>query len=150
MKKSLLIMFSFLLVSSVILFGSNEKAQAASYSSWQHPYGFKKSCKVRVITDASTYTKRATTVDAKIEQNGNCGKLYYAMYLADRNSNTFSIGNGKRGEFSHSSPWKSFSLRSVHKTQSTTVQVYLFHKKNSDENVETPSAWSKTIKIYGR
>ncbi|AGI28803.1 MULTISPECIES: hypothetical protein [Bacillus] len=149
MKKSLLILFSFLLVSSVVLFGSNEKAQAATYSGWQHPYGFNKSCKVRVITDASTYTKRATTVDAKVEQNGNCGKLYYRMYLAYKNANFGSIGDDQTGEFSSSTPWKSFSIRSVKQTQTTSIHVHLSKKKNSGYGDE-PRAYSKSIKIYGR
>lgn len=148
-KKSLLILFSFLLVSSVVLFGSNEKAQAATYSGWQHPYGFNKSCKVRVITDASTYTKRATTVDAKVEQNGNCGKLYYRMYLAYKNANFGSIGDDQTGEFSSSTPWKSFSIRSVKQTQTTSIHVHLSKKKNSGYGDE-PRAYSKSIKIYGR
>ncbi|WP_051129448.1 hypothetical protein [Bacillus subtilis] len=149
MKKSLLILFSFLLVSSVVLFGSNEKAQAATYSGWQHPYGFNKSCKVRVITDASTYTKRATTVDAKVEQNGNCGKLYYRMYLAYKNAKFGSIGDDQTGEFSSSTPWKSFSIRSVKQTQTTSIHVHLSKKKNSGYGDE-PRAYSKSIKIYGR
>ncbi|WP_416722962.1 hypothetical protein [Bacillus stercoris] len=149
MKKSLLILFSFLLVSTVVLFGSNEKAQAATYSGWQHPYGFNKSCKVRVITDASTYTKRATTVDAKVEQNGNCGKLYYIMYLAYKNANFGSIGDDQTGEFSSSTPWKSFSIRSVKQTQTTSIHVHLSKKKNSGYGDE-PRAYSKNIKIYGR
>lgn len=149
MKKSLLILFSFLLVSSVVLLGSNEKAQAATYSGWQHPYGFNKSCKVRVITDASTYTKRATTVDAKVEQNGSCGKLYYRMDLAYKNANFMSIGDIQTGYFSGSTPWKSFNIRSVKQTQTTSIHVYLSKKKSSGYGDE-PRAYSKSIKIYGR
>ncbi|SDB87782.1 hypothetical protein [Shouchella lonarensis] len=49
----------------------------ASTGPWISAPGAGSGCKVRLWTDATTYTKRATTIDFTVEQNGKCGEVTY-------------------------------------------------------------------------
>ncbi|PAF38289.1 hypothetical protein CHH58_02295 [Terribacillus saccharophilus] len=145
MKKRHLFLLPILIASFMIFIAPGGKVEAATYTSWQSPGGgFSSSCKVRLITDAQTYTTRATTVDAKLEQNGKCGRIDYDMILSVGNSVSMGYGSSQSGYFSNSSPWKSFNLKHVKKTTTTTVVASLYNNKGAYSNI-----WSKKIKIYG-
>ncbi|MES5395134.1 hypothetical protein ABU952_03250 [Bacillus amyloliquefaciens] len=148
MKKTIFLI-TCLFISASTFFGFNEQVHAATYSGWQHPDNMAKSCKVRIITDASTYTAKATSVDAKIEQNGKCGDIYYKMYLSYKNGVFIGIGDEQTGSFKSSTPWKSISLKGTSfATQTTSVHVLVSKKKNSGYSKQP--VYSKNIKLYAR
>lgn len=76
-----------------ILLGFSPQNASAAWSDWQSFDGFKQGCKVRVYTDALNYSSKASTVDVKAEQNGNCGTIYYNMFLSWKGSDSVSIGS---------------------------------------------------------
>lgn len=67
--------------SALLIAGStficSPKAEAAM-SSWQTVQGIK-GCEARVWTDATTYTRKATSIDVYAQTNGKCGTLNYRM-----------------------------------------------------------------------
>lgn len=78
MKQGKFSVFLILLLMLTLVVAPKEKAEAAS-SGWQPVSGIS-GCKIRVITDAYTYTKSATSIDAYAETNGKCGKLNYKSF----------------------------------------------------------------------
>lgn len=70
MKQGKFSVFLILLLMLTLVVAPKEKAEAAS-SGWQPVSGIS-GCKIRVITDAYTYTKSATSIDAYAETNGKC------------------------------------------------------------------------------
>ncbi|MGN7311440.1 hypothetical protein ACTHQ4_10080 [Alkalicoccobacillus gibsonii] len=87
---------------------STNSAEAAT-SSWQKVPGAGSSCQVRVWTDASTYTTRATTIDFTLEQKGNCGNLKYIAGFNPDGLSSFTAPNTD-GNFSFKTPVKKLSL----------------------------------------
>ncbi|MCY7925431.1 hypothetical protein P9D81_12995 [Bacillus haynesii] len=122
------------LISFIFLNPNN--AQAAT-SPWQKVSGAGSACKVRIWTDATTYTKRAKTVDFTIEQNGKCGKLYYTAILApDR---YFVSAPYVDGYFTSKTPIKKlsvdiFNFRSLDTTRAR-VEVDFTKSKSSTRNI---------------
>ncbi|MGE7997530.1 hypothetical protein ACQKOF_02380 [Lysinibacillus sp. NPDC093190] len=105
-------------------------AQAA-WSDWQSVSKAGSGCKVRVYTDATNYSAKATTVDAKAESNGKCGTLYYDMRLTWMGSDSMSH-DITSGSFSSNTPTKSLKIGDVYENEKTYIRLYLF----------TDSAWT--------
>ncbi|MBQ4817272.1 hypothetical protein [Bacillus pumilus] len=129
MKLRLVISFVFLCVS--IFFSIDA---SAATSKWQTPYFAKSSCKVRVWTDATNYSKTAKTVDFTIEQNGKCGELRYQAHLSPIALYTY---NAKfvRGSFKYKTPLKKLSLNLPEYKQrgyEAKVFVDLYSKNGKD------------------
>ncbi|PAD57681.1 hypothetical protein CHH92_23930 [Bacillus sonorensis] len=118
-------------VTMAILLGFSPQNASAAWSDWQSFDGFKQGCKVRVYTDALNYSSKASTVDVKAEQNGNCGTIYYNMFLSWKGSDSVSIGsNVPTGSFTSNTPLKSINI--IHQQEKTDAIVYLEMKKSSD------------------
>jgi hypothetical protein len=97
----------------------------AAWSDWQSVPSAGSSCKVRVYTDATSYSANATTVNAKAESNGNCGTLYYNMQLSYMGSRDVSR-DAASGSFTSNTPINSLKIRDVEKDEKTHVTMYLF------------------------
>ncbi|MCF7618638.1 hypothetical protein P9D57_00585 [Bacillus sonorensis] len=129
-------------VSMAILLGFSPQNASAAWSDWQSFNGFKQGCKVRVYTDALNYSSKAKTVDVKAEQNGNCGTIYYEMFLSWKGN--WSIGMGENlptGSFTSVTPLKSITI--IHPEEKTDAIVYVGLKKssNGDNLYEAKSKW---------
>jgi len=123
-------------VSMAIFLGFSPQNASAAWSSWQSFDGFKQGCKVRVYTDATTYTRNAKTVDVKAEQNGNCGTIYYNMFLSWKGYPHTGLGeNTPTGSFSSVTPLKSITIIRPIGEPSTWGLVYLEMKKSSNGDV---------------
>ncbi|MCY8544177.1 hypothetical protein P9D53_15510 [Bacillus haynesii] len=106
MRRVLKVIISTALLLSVssIVFLFDTKAEAAT-SSWQKIEG---SCYGRVWTDATTYTKRATSIDAYAEIKGKCGKLNYRMLAGTRDGEYYIGGPTFKGSLTKRTPIKKF------------------------------------------
>lgn len=96
--------------SALLIAGStficSPKAEAAM-SSWQTVQGIK-GCEARVWTDATTYTRKATSIDVYAQTNGKCGTLNYRMGVTTLDGE-YNIGNfSHKGSFSNKTPVKKF------------------------------------------
>ncbi len=143
MKLRLVISFVFLCVS--IFFSIDA---SAATSKWQTPYFAKSTCKVRVWTDATNYSKTAKTVDFTIEQNGKCGELKYNAHLSPIGLYTYTA-KFARGSFKYKTPLKKLSLNLPeykHRGYEAVVHVGLSTKNGKDLGY----AESKTINIKKR
>ncbi|MDP0484150.1 hypothetical protein [Bacillus subtilis] len=113
LKKSTLLITTLLIISTSFAFDST--AEAAT-SSWQTVNGVK-GCKVRVYTDASTYSKRASSIDTYAETNGKCGTLNYRMGVTTRDGE-WNLGNYFiKGSFSKRTPIKKFYFSKLAKPE---------------------------------
>ncbi|MEY8750766.1 hypothetical protein [Alkalicoccobacillus gibsonii] len=111
---------------------STNSAEAAT-SSWQKVPGAGSSCQVRVWTDASTYTTRATTIDFTLEQKGNCGKLNYSAGFHPDDLSSFYTPTST-GSFSFKTPIKTLSLsHSLFKGSQHTGRVHAILTKSGKE-----------------
>ncbi|MDA7026251.1 cell wall-binding protein [Bacillus sp. CLL-7-23] len=97
-----------LIFSTVLCLIPNEKAEAAM-GKWQN---VEKGCKVRIWTDATTYTKRATSIDWYAETNGRCGTLKYDARIFIRGERYVWYHN-LSGSFAKRTPTKKFLLSKV-------------------------------------
>lgn len=108
-KKRLMkvIMVFTIALSAMTFTGISNKAEAASYGSWETIYG---SCKARVVTDAYSYKKTATTIDVYGETNGSCSKtLNYNLWLDQPAAG--QVGpQSFSGSFNNQSPTKKFTI----------------------------------------
>lgn len=88
----------------------NIQAAAASYGLWENVPGYS-SCKVRMVTDYSTYSTSATTIDAYIENNGHstCPRIDYNTFIVDDTYGQLSAETYS-GYFSSRTPTKYFYL----------------------------------------
>ncbi|MCF7618527.1 hypothetical protein [Bacillus sonorensis] len=121
-------------VTIAILLGFSPQNASAAWSEWQSFDGFKQGCKVRVYTDALNYSSKAKTVDVKAEQNGNCGTIYYNMFLSWKGSDSVGIGsNVPTGSFTSVTPLKSINI--IHQQETTSAVVYLEMKKSSNGDI---------------
>ncbi|NQD66745.1 hypothetical protein HP456_12525 [Bacillus haikouensis] len=87
------------------LFSISESAEASTivnWSPWKSVTDAGIDCKVRIGTDAYTYTTGATTVDYQIQSNGKCSRLYYKAFPT---SDIYQLGY-----FSYNTPIKSFLI----------------------------------------
>lgn len=140
MKKFVGVLGSFLILFLCVGAGS----ASASWSSWQD-VPKKSGCEVRVWTDYTNYYQGARTVDAKAEQRGSCGTLYYGIYIFDENilNDTYQTGY-----FSYMTPVKYLDItgHTISKTISTRVHLDLYG--NSSHTTSYGSVYSNTINIY--
>lgn len=113
-----------------------QKAEAAR-TPWVKPYFASSACKVRIWTDATTYTKRAKTVDFTVEQNGKCGKLKYEATLIPIGVDFFKTSQAF-GTFSRITPIKKLS-----------VDIPFYKKRGSDSVVGVNLETSSTGKFLG-
>ncbi|MDM5297709.1 hypothetical protein QUF51_06045 [Bacillus pumilus] len=104
MKLRLIISFVFLCVS--IFFSIDA---SAATSNWKTPLFAKSTCKVRIWTDATNYSKNAKTVDFTIEQNGKCGELKYMAHISPTSLYTYNA-TFVRGSFKYKTPLKKLTL----------------------------------------
>lgn len=121
------------------------KADAA-WSAWQSRDGFKAGCKVRVWVDAYSYSNAANTVDAKAEQNGSCGTIYYQMFLSSDGSDSVGASDDLfTGNFNSSTPVKSFNINTVKVNWTQNAVVYLYMYKTSNIS----GAWNTKVASHG-
>ncbi len=102
--------------------------------------GYQTSKKVRVYTDATTYTTRATSVDWKAQKTTS-GRVYYSAMLI--RTDNYSNSGAQRGNFTSGTPLKKFSLS---KTRPGTYQVVINLYSDSSERKYIGTA--RSAKIY--
>lgn len=113
-KIKMIILSSLVMIGSIVAI-SPTNAVEASMSGWQTISG---SCKVRVWTDADTYTSRATSVDTYAETNGKCNTLNYKMYIsAYAAGGSGQISPTKSGSFKTKTPTKKFYFSQMDNVQ---------------------------------
>lgn len=130
------------------LFINGQTSEAASYGSWKSIPGYA-GCKVRVVTDYSTYTETATTIDAYAQSSG-CPKFYYKMNIS--NPSHEKAGTSKTGYFSSQTPTKSFYLNNFNQVPGNkgknivfaTIDLYSDSKYNNLVDV----VWSNELTVY--
>ncbi|MFE6374554.1 hypothetical protein ACFVRA_14200 [Bacillus subtilis] len=88
---------------AVITLGVTILPEGAS-AAWS---GYQTSKKVRVYTDATTYSKSATSVDWKAQKTTS-GRVYYSAMLI--RTDNYSNSGTQRGNFTSGTPLKKFSL----------------------------------------
>ena len=138
------LVLSFAVIVSFIFI--NPANAEASTTSWKKVSDLGSSCKVRIWTDATTYTKKAKTVDFTIEQNGKCGKLHYEAWLKPLGLYTY-VSPNVSGSFNYKTPIKKLS-----------VDIPLYKKQGRDSVVNVqlwntsryiyPDVWSNVIHIH--
>lgn len=144
-EESMKKLFSFILVAAIIVSGSvflgGGKTEAATYDSWQSvPTGGK----IRIIRDYNSYGPTATSVDAKIQSDGNTGKLYYEIYLSLEGR----VYSRQKGYFSTETPWKILklptdTLKGITLGGSITVTLY----KDSGYKQKIKSYYSSQVLV---
>ncbi|MCY9097418.1 hypothetical protein MOE96_21460 [Bacillus inaquosorum] len=102
--------------------------------------GYQTSKKVRVYTDATTYSTRATSVDWKAQKTTS-GRVYYSAMLI--RTDNYSNSGAQRGNFTSGTPLKKFSLS---KTRPGTYQVVINLYSDSSERKYIGTA--RSAKIY--
>ncbi|WP_345805695.1 hypothetical protein [Bacillus subtilis] len=102
--------------------------------------GYQTSKKVRIYTDATTYSTRATSVDWKAQKTTS-GRVYYSAMLV--RTDNYSNSGAHRGYFTSTTPMKRFSLSGV---KPGTYQVVINIYKDSKERNYIGSA--RSAKIY--
>ncbi|MCY7895121.1 hypothetical protein [Bacillus vallismortis] len=102
--------------------------------------GYQTSKKVRVYTDATTYSTRATSVDWKAQKTTS-GRVYYSAMLI--RTDNYSNSGAQRGYFTTTTPLKRFSLSGV---EPGTYQVVINIYKDLKERNYIGSA--RSAKIY--
>ena len=127
------------LISSLIPTG---KAEAA-WTGWQKVQG---NCEVRVWTDYSTYTSKATSVDVQA-QSRNCPKLNYQMDIWEIDSTGYDVMSTHitpvTGYFSYLTPVKKLYLNRLPYSTKAKVRV-LVH----GSGIPYTALWSNNIMIY--
>ncbi|MED4843906.1 hypothetical protein [Bacillus atrophaeus] len=84
--------------------------------------GYQTSKKVRVYTDSTNYSGRATSVDWKAQKTTS-GRVYYDAMLI--RTDNFSNTGVQRGNFTSSTPLKKFSLSKARPgTYQVVVNIY--------------------------
>ncbi|OIK22157.1 hypothetical protein [Bacillus amyloliquefaciens] len=125
-----------IILSAALLMGAAAVAPSAS-AAWS---GYQTGKKVRVYTDASTYSSRATSVDWKAEKT-TAGRVYYSAMLV--RSDNYSNSGAQRGNFTTATPLKRFSLSGVKPgTYRVIVNIY------SDANERNYIGSASSAKIY--
>ncbi|MEC3639788.1 hypothetical protein [Bacillus halotolerans] len=102
--------------------------------------GYQTSKKVRIYTDATTYSTRATSVDWKAQKTTS-GRVYYSAMLI--RTDNYSNSGAQRGNFTSGTPLKKFSLS---KTRPGTYQVVINLYSDSSERKYIGTA--RSAKIY--
>ncbi|AUS12416.1 hypothetical protein [Bacillus subtilis] len=121
---------------AVITLGVTILPEGAS-AAWS---GYQTSKKVRVYTDATTYSKSATSVDWKAQKTTS-GRVYYSAMLI--RTDNYSNSGAQRGNFTSGTPLKKFSLS---KTRPGTYQVVINLYSDSSERKYIGTA--RSAKIY--
>ncbi|MEC1583693.1 hypothetical protein P9D48_20790 [Bacillus subtilis] len=102
--------------------------------------GYQTGKKVRIYTDATTYSTRATSVDWKAQKTTS-GRVYYSAMLI--RTDNYSNSGAQRGNFTSGTPLKKFSLS---KTRPGTYQVVINLYSDSSERNYIGTA--RSAKIY--
>ncbi|MCY9196005.1 hypothetical protein MOE86_04610 [Bacillus atrophaeus] len=111
-------LFKTIILSAVLLMGAVAVAPSAS-AAWS---GYQTSKKVRVYTDSTNYSGRATSVDWKAQKTTS-GRVYYDAMLI--RTDNFSNTGVQRGNFTSSTPLKKFSLSKARPgTYQVVVNIY--------------------------
>ncbi|MEC1900980.1 hypothetical protein [Bacillus atrophaeus] len=111
-------LFKSIILSAVLLTGAAVVAPSAS-AVWS---GYQTSKKVRVYTDSTNYSGRATSVDWKAQKTTS-GRVYYDAMLI--RTDNFSNTGVQRGNFTSSTPLKKFSLSKARPgTYQVVVNIY--------------------------
>ncbi|WP_282627657.1 hypothetical protein [Bacillus subtilis] len=121
---------------AVITLGVTILPEGAS-AAWS---GYQTSKKVRIYTDATTYSTRATSVDWKAQKTTS-GRVYYSAMLV--RTDNYSNSGAQRGYFTSTTPLKRFSLSGA---KPGTYQVVINIYKDSKERNYIGSA--RSAKIY--
>lgn len=124
------------------VFMSTGKAEAA-WSGWQTKGGYT----VKVYTDASTYTSRASSIKWRMKKKGS-SKLYYKAYICKWINRGLFSGGSVTGYFKVSTPLKTYSVSPVRKKLGNgtyIVRVFLF--KDAKKKKMIGSFDSKKIRI---
>ncbi|MDR4436587.1 hypothetical protein [Bacillus tequilensis] len=103
--------------------------------------GYQTSKKVRVYTDATTYSKSATSADWKAQKTTS-GRVFYSAMLI--RTDNYSNSGAQRGNFTSGTPLKKFSLS---KTRPGTYQVVINLYSDSSERNYIGTARSAKIHI---
>lgn len=106
--KNFLAMFMFIVTIIGGFFTVSSKAEAANYGPWLSVSGYS-GCQVRAVTDYSSYSSTATTVDAYLESNGSCPQMNYTQFNVGDGYGIISKENYS-GYFSNRTPTKYFYL----------------------------------------
>ncbi|HEQ3553565.1 hypothetical protein ACX3X3_13545 [Bacillus subtilis] len=105
------------------------ESASAAWSGWQNRNGYS----IRVYTDATTYTPRATSIDYKAEKKGSSRLYYKAILYKYTNSGLIHTGRVGSGSFTSSTPFKSFSVSSVRREYGTGTYLIKYNLyKNSN------------------
>ncbi|KXZ21821.1 hypothetical protein P4T89_03560 [Bacillus nakamurai] len=129
-------LFKSIIISAALLMGTAAVAPSAS-ATWS---GHQTSKKVRVYTDETTYSSRATSVDWKAEKS-TAGRVYYSAMLI--RSDNYSNSSAQRGNFITTTPLKKFSLSGVKPgTYRVIVNIY------SDSNERNYIGSASSAKLY--
>ncbi|ALV02203.1 hypothetical protein JD965_13500 [Bacillus siamensis] len=122
---------------AVITLGVTVLPESAS-AAWS---GYQTSKKVRVYTDAITYSKSAISVDWKAQKTTS-GRVYYSAMLV--RTDNYSNSGVQRGNFTTGTSLKKFSLS---KTRPGTYQVVVNIYSDSGERHYIGTARSAKINI---
>ena len=133
--------FKSIIVSAAILTGATAAAPSASaaWSPWKTYTGGT----MRVYTDATTYTPRATTIDYKMEKKGSKKYYYKAILYKWTDSGLIHTGQYSSGSFTGSTPMKSFSVTSARRETGNgtyIVKYNLYTKSNWTGFVGSPTS----------
>jgi len=134
---------SFILLATVVsvLFFNDTKAEAAT-SAWKT---ISSGCKVRLVTDASTYSTSATSVDVYAESSG-CPTFYYKMSVDDPSGYKGPI---QTGSFSSRTPVKVFKISTLRVSKGKNLaEPHIDLYSNSSFTTHKGAAWGPTITIY--
>ncbi|QFG05359.1 hypothetical protein 022DV001_47 [Bacillus phage 022DV001] len=102
---------------------------SAAWSGWQNRNGYS----IRVYTDATTYTPKASTIDYKAEKKGTVRLYYKAILYKYTSKGLIHTGQVGSGSFTSSTPFKSFSVRSARREygNGTYLIKYNLYKKSN-------------------
>ncbi|MDA2519452.1 hypothetical protein P4J24_29115 [Bacillus anthracis] len=130
------------------IFITSSKTEAA-VGGWYKVTAGGTDCKARVYTDRTEYGKTHKYVNAKIETQGNCSRLYYDMGLSHARLNS-SFHDITSGYFSSSTPLKSLEIKQTMggETENTFVYVQLF--KNAAHTELAGELFSTNLTVHPR
>ncbi|MED2918688.1 hypothetical protein P4285_21245 [Bacillus thuringiensis] len=130
------------------IFITSSKTEAAE-GGWYKVTAGGTDCKARVYTDRTVYDKTQKYVNAKIETQGNCSRLYYDMGLSHAGLET-AFHDMTSGYFSSSTPLKSLEIKQTMggETENTFVHVQLF--KNAAHTELAGELFSTNLTVHPR
>ena len=134
-------LFKSIILSAALFTGAAAVAPSAS-AAWS-PWGNYKGGAMRVYTDATTYTAKATTIDYKIQKKGSKKYYYKAILYKWTDSGLIHTGQYSSGSFTGSTPMKKFSVTSARRNTGNgtyIVKYNLYSKSNWTGFVGSPTS----------